>query len=671
MTLYNSRLSNIDAMKYYIFTMMVLLFAFSIPGYAKNKSYTLTSPDKKLILKVGWSGSLSYSLYYGNTELIAPSPISLKIKDGPVLGKSPRKKKDKISKTDRVLTPLYGKRKKIRDRFNELRIEFKGNYAVVFRLYNEGMAWRFITDLRKDLIVENETATFNLPGDPLLWAAYPPNSKFEHSYENNYTLTHLSSMPGGIVQLPVLAEVTGGIKLLITEADLEDYPGFHIQKSAGGGGLEAVFPKFPLDWKAGGHGNFELNVQKRADYISKTAGRRKFPWRVIKVAAEDKSLLDTDLIYKLSKPQDPDMDFSWVKPGKVAWDWWSAMNLTGVDFRTGVNTETYKYYIDFAAAHGIEYINLDEGWSDQFNLMKISGDVDLKEIVEYARQKGVGVFLWCVFWPLDQQLEEAMSWFESLGIAGLKVDFMDRDDQWMVNYYYRIARAAARHHLQINFHGAFKPAGLHRTYPNVLNREAVRGLEYNKFDPKGTTPDYAVTIPFIRMVAGPMDYTPGAMHNAQKANYATFMERPMSMGTRCQQLAMYIMYEAPLEMLSDAPTAYEREPESLDFIAGIPVTWDETYAIDGKVGEFAAIARKKGAVWYAAAMTNWNERDIEIDLSFLGKGNYRAEIFKDGINANRNGNDYKKETRQVTRTDKLIIHMAPGGGAAIKFTPVK
>lgn len=658
-------------MKYYIFFSAILMFTISTVVYSRDKNYSLASPDGKLSLKVELSKGIFYSLYYDGTEVIGRSQVSVKIKNGSLLGKNPKKKKVKTDKTDRTLTPLYGKRKTIKDRFNELRIDFKGNYAVVFRLYDEGMAWRFVTDFKKDVVIENEQITFNLPGDPLLWAAYPPKSNFEHSYENNYTTTHLSSMPGGIVQLPVLIESSGGIKLLITEAAVEDYPGFHIQKSGKGNGIEAVFPNYPLEWKAGGHANFELNVQKRADYIARTSGRRALPWRMVKVAPNDAELLDTDMVYKLSNPRNPDMDFSWVKPGKVAWDWWSAMNLTGVDFKTGVNTDTYKYYIDFASANGIEFINLDEGWSNQFDVMEVSKDVDLKAIVSYAKQKGVGVFLWCVFWPLDEKLEEAMSWFESLGIAGLKVDFMDRDDQWMVHYYYRIANAAARHHLHINFHGAFKPSGLHRRYPNVLNREAVRGLEYNKFAAKGTTPDYAVTIPFIRMAAGPMDYTPGAMHNAQKANYATFMERPMSMGTRCQQLAMYVMYEAPLQMLSDAPTAYEKEPEILKFIAGVPTSWDDTRALNGKVGEYAVLARKKGKTWYAGAMTNWNERDIEMNLSFLGKGNYRAEIFKDGINAYRNGNDYKKEIIEVSKERILKFHLAPGGGVAIRFTPVK
>jgi len=395
---------------------------------AKNKSYSVTSPDGQLTLKVELSNEIAYSLLYKGNELITNSPISLKIKNGPVLGHNPRLRKHKITKTDRTLKPLFGKRTTIVDKFNELRLDFKGKYTVFFRMYNEGMAWRFETNQKKELIIENEEISFNFQGDPSIWAAYPPKSSFEHSYENNYTTTHISNMPKGIVQLPLLVNTAVGIKLLITEAALEDYPGFHLIKSKNGQGLQESFPKLPLEWKPGGHMNFELIVRQRAGYIAKTVGKRAFPWRVVKVAENDVQLLDTDLVYKLSDPEAPGVDFSWVKPGKVAWDWWNALNLTGVDFESGINTETYKYFIDFASANGIEYINLDEGWSNQYDLMELSSNINLQEIVSYAKQKHVGIFLWCVFWPLDEKLEEAMSKFESMGIAGLKVDFMDRDD---------------------------------------------------------------------------------------------------------------------------------------------------------------------------------------------------------------------------------------------------
>jgi alpha-glucosidase len=472
--------------------------------------------------------------------------------------------------------------------------------------------------------------------------------------------------------LPVLIETDNGIKIGITESALEDYAGFHVRKSAKPHALEAAFPKYPTEAKPGGHMNFNLIVQQRADYIASTSGERTFPWRVFKIAYEDIELLDTDLVYKLSDPPAEGMDFSWVKPGKVAWDWWNAINLTGVNFRSGINTESYKYFIDFAARNGIEYINLDEGWSDQYDILKLSDEIDLEEIVNYADSKGVGVFLWCVHWPLDKQLDEAMNMFDRLGIKGLKIDFMDRDDQVMVDFYYRIAEVAAEHQLLVNFHGAYKPSGLHRKYPNVINREAVRGLEYNKFSkPYGTTPEYAVSIPFIRMLAGPMDYTPGAMTNAQKANFAVFNERPMSQGTRCQQLAMYVVYEAPLQMISDAPTAYEAAPEILRFISDVPTDWDETVALDGKVADFALIARRKGDAWYVGGMTDWSPRTLDIDFSFLGTGTYTAEIFRDGINADRHAEDHKREVIEVNNMKRMQVKLAPGGGVAMKIYPAK
>ena len=413
---------------------------------------------------------------------------------------------------------------------------------------------------------------------------------------------------------------------------------------------------------------FNLIVKERTDYIAKTEGNRTFPWRILKIATEDAQLLDTDLVYKLSDAHDENIDYSWVKPGKVAWDWWSAINLIGVDFRSGVNTESYKYYIDFAAKNGIEYINLDEGWSDQYDLMKLDDQINLKEIIDYGHEKGVGIILWCVHYPLDEKLDEAMNQFKEMGVKGLKIDFMDRDDQVMVDYYHRIAKAAAEHQLLVNYHGAYKPSGLHRKYPNVINRESVRGLEYNKFSREGTTPEHAVTIPFIRMAAGPMDYTPGAMTNAQKANFAMSFERPMSQGTRCQQLAMFVVYEAPLQMLSDAPTAYLAEPAILEFIREVPTVWDETVALSGKVGDYVVIARKFGDTWYVAGMTDWDPRTLDVDFSFLKKGKYKAQIFQDGINADRIGNDYTKLEKTIVGGEIQSFKLAPGGGFVMKIT---
>ncbi len=650
---------------------LAFVMLFFIHGNAQT-SFSVASPDGKLTAKISLKDKIYYSLSHQGELLIDESPISMQLYDGIAWGKKPVTRNNKSRTVNEVITPLYGKRKQIKDHFNELTISFKGNYTLTLRMYDEGFAYRFGNTKKGELIIKDEEATFNFAGDYTIWSSLTTGNGFEHSYENFYNTKKLSQMSDSLCYLPILVQTDKGISMLVTEADLEDYAGFHIKANSDEDtGIKAAFPMLPTKWEPGGHMKFNLIVKERTDYIAKTQGPRNFPWRVVKIATHDAQLLDTDLVYKLSSPQDETIDFSWVKPGKVAWDWWSAINLVGVDFRSGINTESYKYYIDFAAENGIEYINLDEGWSNQYDLMELDDQIDLKAIMEYAHEKGVGVFLWCVHYPLDEKLDEAMDQFEALGVKGLKIDFMDRDDQVMVDYYHRIAKKAAEHKILVNYHGAYKPSGLHRKYPNVLNRESVRGLEYNKFSrPYGTTPEHAVSIPFIRMAAGPMDYTPGAMTNAQKANFGVFFERPMSQGTRCQQLAMFVLYDAPLQMLADAPTAYKADPKVLGFLKEVPTAWDETIALDGKVGDYAMIARKSGENWYVAGMTDWDARTLEVDFSFLENGKYKASIFQDGINADRIGNDYAVLDKTVDNNSKLQFKLAPGGGFVIQVKPL-
>jgi alpha-glucosidase len=410
----------------------------------------------------------------------------------------------------------------------------------------------------------------------------------------------------------------------------------------------------------------QSRVTSRATFISRTAGTRLFPWRVMAIASQDKELLNNDLVFKLAA-QSRLTDLSWIKPGKVAWDWWNDWNISHVDFKAGINTSTYKYYIDFAAAHGIEYIVLDEGWAKKGDIMQIIPEIDLQQIIDYGKSKNVGVWLWTGMYPIDAKMDEAFTTYAKMGVKGFKIDFISRDDQKMIRFYYRAAQKAAEHHLMLDFHGACKPTGLMRTYPNVLNYEGVYGLEMAKFPTQVNFPEHAVSIPFIRMLAGSMDYTPGAMRNATRKEFYPSAANPMSQGTRCQQLAMYVVFEAPFEMLADSPTSYMREEECTQLIASIPTVFDETTALDGEVGSYAAIARKKGANWYAGALNNWYARDITIDLSFLGTGNYKADIFEDGINADHAASDYKHRTVSVTSADKIKIHLAPGGGWAAKF----
>ncbi|MCF6223163.1 MAG: glycoside hydrolase family 97 protein [Flavobacteriaceae bacterium] len=654
----------------YLTTIVLITLLLSLSAYgAKPKVFNLSSPDGKLTVTFELKDKIYYTLTYKGQQIIDPSPISMTFYDGVVFGKNPVARNGKTRNVNENLLPLYGKRKVIHDHFNELIITFKGNYTVIARMYNEGFAYRFGSTKKGEIIVKEEEASFNFSGDYKIWSAHSKRNSFQHSYEAFYTINNLSQFPDTKAMLPILVQTDFNVSIAVTESDLEDYPGFHVVKNADSKhGLKAVFPKYPTSWEPDNNRGFNLLVTKRADFIAKTTGRRTFPWRIMKIATNDIQLLDTDLVYKLSDAHDENIDFSWVKPGKVAWDWWNALNLSGVDFKSGINTKSYKYFIDFAAENGIEYVNLDEGWSDQFDLMKLSDQINLKEIIDYGHEKGVGIFLWSVHYPLDEKLEEAMAQFKKLGVKGLKIDFMDRDDQVMVDYYHRISKAAAAHQLLVNFHGAYKPAGLHRKYPNVINREAVRGLEYNKFSKKGTTPEYAVTIPFIRMIAGPLDYTPGAMTNAQKDNFSIFFERPMSMGTRAQQLAMFVVYEAPLQMLADTPTAYEAEPEILEFLSQVPTVWDETVALNGKVGDYVVIARKSGNTWYVGGMTDWDARTLRVDFSFLEKGKFKAQIFQDGINADRIGNDYKKLEMTIDKNSKHEFKLAPGGGFVIKIT---
>jgi alpha-glucosidase len=453
---------------------------------------------------------------------------------------------------------------------------------------------------------------------------------------------------------------------VITEADLRDYPGMYL-KHTSGNSMIGYFAPLPKKWEQGGHNNLQYVVKDREDYIAKTAGTRAFPWRVIAIAEQDKELVDNDLVYLLAEPSKVS-DISWIKPGKVAWDWWNFWNIWGVDFVAGINNDTYKYFIDFAAKYGIEYVILDEGWAvnGEADLFQVIPEIDLPMLVKYGESKGVGIVLWAGYAAMDQEMERVCKHYSEMGVKGFKVDFMDRDDQIVVNFYERMAATAAKYHLFIDFHGAYKPTGLSRTYPNVLNYEGVFGLEQCKW--VGSDVDmvtYEVTIPFIRMLAGPMDFTQGAMRNGAKWCYHPSWNEPMSQGTRCRQLAEYVVFDAPFAMLCDAPSAYLEEPECTEFIANVPTVWDETRILDGQVGDFVISAKRKGNTWYIGALTDWERRTFEIDLKALGITSGNVTMFIDGPNAHRKGIDYQKKTMPVPADGKLKVELAPGGGAAI------
>jgi alpha-glucosidase len=466
-----------------------------------------------------------------------------------------------------------------------------------------------------------------------------------------------------------LVDVGNNKKVVILEADLEDYPGMYLNINQTRKGLMGVYAPYPLEAQLGGFGGINYIPTKRTDYIAKTSGTRSFPWRAIAISRSDKELLNNDIVQKLASPSRI-ADASWIKPGQVAWDWWNDWNISHVDFKAGINTPTYKYYIDFAAANKIPYIIMDGGWSEMLKLTKVVPAINLQEILDYGKQKGVDVILWASWYAVTQQKDTIFPLYAKMGVKGFKIDFVDRDDQVAVASLYEIAKTAAKYHLLVDYHGVFKPTGLQRTYPNVIGYEGVKGLENYKWAIEDQ-PRYVTSIPYIRMMAGPMDYTPGAMRNATKENFRPIGANPMSQGTRCCQLAMYVVFEAPLQMLSDNPTTYMKEQECTDFITNVPTTFDETVPLDGKVGEYVALARKKGDVWYVGAITNWDARNVTLDFSFLGEGTYQATVFKDGVNADRDATDYKKEVVKILSADKLIIQLSPGGGWAARIEKVK
>ncbi len=631
---------------------------------------TLESPDKKLKINIHIGEIIEYQVFHETDVILQKSPVSMTLTDGRVFGKNPKLTKVSTHSENEEIDAFVYKKEKVKNSYNELKLKFKGDYGIVFRAYDDGVAYRFETTTKKPFYVKSEQAEFVFPSGQ---SAYIPYVKGNHpsieaqffsSFENTYTYDKLSDWDSQrLAFLPLLTEHASGKKAAILEADLLNYPGMYLHNEDGSNILKAVFAPYPKETEQGGHNRLQDLVTSRESHIAKFDGPVIFPWRAIVIAATDKELADNDMVYKLATPAQG--DFSWVKPGKVAWDWWNAWNLYGVDFKTGINNETYKYYIDFASRQGIEYVILDEGWSVnlQADLYQVVPEIDLEELIAYADARNVGIILWAGYYALARDIEGICRHYAEMGVKGFKVDFMDRDDQPMVDFHYRTAEIAARHKLLIDYHGTYKPTGLQRTFPNVINFEGVHGLEQMKWSPETVDQvTYDVTIPFIRQLAGPMDYTQGAMRNAAKNNYRPVNSEAMSQGTRCRQLAQYIIFESPLNMLCDSPSNYLREPECTGFIARVPTVWEETKVLNGEIAKYISIARRKGNEWYIGTMTDWDARTLELDLSFLGEGDFKAEIFKDGVNADKVGRDYKREVIDIPGNRKLTVSMAPGGG---------
>ena len=639
-----------------------------------QKTYKLKSPDKTITMTIEVGDDITYTVMHGNTLIIKDSQISMELNDGNILGRKAIVKKTKSKKVNEIIEAHFYKKSQVENNYNELTINFKGNYKLTFRAFDDGVAYRFSTSFKNPIVVKKENVTYKFANDYTAYVPYVNARKgdgdftaqqFFTSFESQYTISRLSEMDvERIAFTPLLINVDDGKKVVIVESDLEDYPGTFFRKGEGNS-LISVQSTYPKVEEQGGHNMLQLVVKEREEYIAKTKGTRDFPWRAMVISENDTELMNSDMVYKLASPSRID-DLSWIKPGKVAWDWWNNWNIKGVDFEAGINNDTYKYYIDFASKYGIEYVILDEGWAvnKQADLFQVVPEINLEELVDYANKKNVGLVLWVGYYAVDRDMEHVCKHYSKMGIKGFKVDFMDRDDQKVVDFYYRMAAMAAKYHLFVDFHGAYKPTGLNRTYPNVLNFEGVYGLEQSKWDDATEQVTYETMIPFIRMVAGYLDYTQGAMDNANKYNFRAIYSNPMSQGTRCRQLAEYVIFESPFNMMCDSPTKYMDNAECTQYIAEVPTIWDETIALDGKLGEYAVIARRSGGKWYIGAITNWDERTIEIDLSKLNLKVNKGVMFRDGVNANRYAEDYVKENISV-KDNKITLQMKKGGGAVV------
>ena len=637
---------------------------------AKEKKYVLSSPDGTLKMEISAGNELAYQVMHGNDTILSHSNIGLVLENGTIVGKTPRitgERRRKIK--DNIESPFY-RFKEFVATGNELDLKLKGGFGIIFRAYNEGVAYRFYTTQSSDIIIKEEQAEFNFKEDYTAYLPYTTNDKkpMAMAYQNVYDIIPLSKAQPKLAFLPVTVDC-GSVKLTLLESDLEAYPGMFVQSQQGKYGLKGVFAPYPAKtdfypWRK------QEYVTETTDFISRSRGSRSYPWRVLAITEKDTDMPVNNLVYALASPNRIG-DTSWIKTGKVAWDWWNDWNLKGVPFKAGINMDTYKYYIDFASRNGLEFIVLDEGWyaPKSGDMLTVIPELDLPELIAYGKSKGVEIVLWTVFNVLDSQLEAACKKYADMGIKGFKVDFLDRDDQTAVEMVYRIAEMTARYKLTLDLHGIYKPTGINRTYPHIINFESVFGMEEVKWtDIKNNMPLYDVTFPYIRMMAGPVDYTPGAMRNATKADWRAMYYTPASMGTRCHQLAAYIVHDSPFTMLCDAPTNYLNEQECVDFIASLPVEVDSTFIASGELGKYIVTVRKKDVNWYIGGMTNWDERDVQLDFSFLPEGvSYTAVLFKDGVNANKQAEDYRKETIRIDKDSRLTLHLASGGGFAMKL----
>ena len=656
-------------MKRYFLTAILLLAAAT--SFAAQKQYTLNSPDGRISVDIATDGAIRYSVNVDGVQVLAPSTVSLTLSDGTAYDGSQKVRKSVRSSVDNVVKAQIYRKSEVRDNYNQIELLYR-EFKVVFRAYDNGVAYRFVSLSKKDFNVTSEQADFTFPEN---WNAYIPyvcqndagefEGQLHNSFENQYKHQPIAQWDTKhLAFLPLMVEAPCGVKLCITEADLLSYPGMFLYNGDCDNTLSGYFPKYPTSKSIGNGDGRSLYVESTADYIASCKAGESLPWRVIGISHNDWEMTDNDLVYLLATPAAAGTDYSWVKPGKVAWDWWNAWNIYGVDFESGVNTETYRYYIDFASKYGIEYVILDEGWSVGFeDLFHVVPQINLQELIDYGKSKNVGIILWAGYGPFQKNIEKACKVYSEMGVKGFKVDFMDSCDQPTVEFHRNTAEIAARYNLLVDFHGTYKPTGLSRTFPNVINYEGIFGLENMKWNADCDQVTYDVTLPYIRFFAGPADYTQGAMRNATRGNYRAVHSEAMSQGTRCHQLAEYVIFSSPLNMLCDSPSNYMAEPECTAFIADVPEVWDETVALDGKVGEYVAIARRSGDKWYVGVLGNWDKRNLKLNLDFLGNGGYEMTLFKDGVNADKAARDYKKIDGVAVPADRTIdVQLSNGGG---------
>ena len=634
-------------------TLLCLMMAWGSLAFAEN--YTVDSPDSRITVNVETGTNTTYSVTFNGKMILNPSPISMTFDNGTVIGRNMEVKNVERSTQNQVLKPVVRqKSKQIIDHYNEMVLDAE-NYKLYFRVYNDGLAYRFHTDFPDSLKVLNEEVIYCFPED--YNTLFPEERSMLSAQQPLFKPMKLSEIgTDRFCSTPILIKVDENARIFISESDLESYPGMFLRKQ-GKNELAGKFAAVSLeDYKTDDR---QIFPTKRADYIARVNGTRNYPWRAMIVAENDANLITNQLIYKLAP--EAEGDYSWVRPGKIAWDWYNALILTGVDFKCGINNDTYKYYIDFASKYGIEYVVIDDGWSEAWDVTKTIPEINMEELVAYGKKKNVDLILWVSWAPFREKIDEAFDKFSQWGIKGIKMDFMNRDDQEMVDFYYEVARKAAARKMLVDFHGAYKPTGWLRTFPNVLTSEGVAGLENHKWG-SFVTPKHNVTLPFTRMVAGPMDYTPGAMINFHEKDHKIWFNLPASVGTRCHQLGMYVVYESPLQMLADSPSNYYREPVCMEFLSQVPVVWDETRVLKASVGEYVVVARR-GDTWYIGGMVGEKGQKFEIDLDFI-KGNKTLTYWEDGVNVDMNANDFARRVQKVKQGDKITITMYDGGGYA-------